>query len=189
MGKNKRQIIKRYHKTLIFGIIIGMIIASGGVYAITSIAGSNITYSNTNSGLSSTNVQGAIDELYNKTKSLGIKYAVGDPNKSGVTTYTNYMELVNSGHKVFIASINNENSLCIYRNGSLSCYMPNKEAMSHIKQVFGANYCDDKTSEIICTDTNFECDFTNSSVDCTDRSTRKYCSITDYMNGPSIRCG
>ncbi len=71
MGKNKRQIIKKHHKTLIFGIIIGMIIASGGVYAITSIAGSNITYSNTNSGLSSTNVQGAIDELYDKANKTG----------------------------------------------------------------------------------------------------------------------
>lgn len=57
-GKNK----------FIIGLTIGLIIASCGVYA-TTITGSNITYSNTTSGLSSINVQGAIDELYEKAKS------------------------------------------------------------------------------------------------------------------------
>ena len=51
-----------------FGMVLGMFLASGGVYAVTTIMGSNITYSNAGSGLSSTNVQGAIDELYDRVK-------------------------------------------------------------------------------------------------------------------------
>ena len=38
-----------------------------GVYAATVILGSNVVYDNASSKLTSTNVQDAIDELYNKT--------------------------------------------------------------------------------------------------------------------------
>ena len=47
------------------GFIIGAIVfGTIGVYAATIIAGSQVSYSNASTGLSSTNVQGAIDELY-----------------------------------------------------------------------------------------------------------------------------
>ena len=59
-------IFKKNYKILI-GVLIGLIISLGGAYAATTIAGSSVTYSNSSSGLSSTTVQGAIDELYTKT--------------------------------------------------------------------------------------------------------------------------
>ena len=62
--RENRSLLKNYK--LVMAFILGLIVASGGVYAATTIAGSNITYSNSKSGLSSTNVQGAIDELYEK---------------------------------------------------------------------------------------------------------------------------
>ncbi len=57
---------KQNSKIMIF-FILGLVLAGSGVYAATTIAGSNITYSNSKSGLSSTNVQNAIDELYEKS--------------------------------------------------------------------------------------------------------------------------
>lgn len=50
----------------ILGIILGIILARTGVYALTTIVGSNVDYSNIKSELKSTNVQEAIDELYEK---------------------------------------------------------------------------------------------------------------------------
>ena len=61
-----RKIFKNNYKILI-GLILGVIISVGGVYAAATISGSTVSYSNTTSGLSSTTVQDAIDELYNKT--------------------------------------------------------------------------------------------------------------------------
>ena len=59
--KNKKYYIK---KNLI-SFIIGLIIFGGvGVYAAVTFPSNEVTYDNTDSGLSSTDVQGAIDELY-----------------------------------------------------------------------------------------------------------------------------
>ncbi len=58
---NKR---RKYIK-LISGIIIGVLLSATGVYAVTTIGnGSDITYSNTDSKLSSTTAQDALDEIY-----------------------------------------------------------------------------------------------------------------------------
>ncbi len=70
MKKMKKAIFQGSYK-FIFGIVLGMILTSGGVYALTTIMGSNVIYSNADSELSSTNVQGAIDELYQKVNSKG----------------------------------------------------------------------------------------------------------------------
>ena len=64
--KKVKKVIRSNYKIFI-GVLIGLIISVGGVYAATTIAGSTVTYSNTTSGLSSTTVQGAIDELYTKS--------------------------------------------------------------------------------------------------------------------------
>ena len=61
--------IKIFFKKNILGIIIGgLIFGTAGVYAATYFPSYNVTYDNTESGLSSTDVQGAIDELYNECK-------------------------------------------------------------------------------------------------------------------------
>ena len=52
---------------LIIGILIGMVLSITTVYAATILFASNqVSYDNTTSGLSSTNVQGALDELYTR---------------------------------------------------------------------------------------------------------------------------
>ena len=61
MNKSK----KFYLKTNLIGFIIGVIIFGGlAVYAAVTFPGNEVSYDNSSSGLSSTNVKGAIDELY-----------------------------------------------------------------------------------------------------------------------------
>ena len=58
--------IKEFSKKYLIGFFIGLILFTVvSVSAATYFPSNQTTYDNTNSGLSSTNVQGAIDELYN----------------------------------------------------------------------------------------------------------------------------
>ena len=67
MNKVKK-IIKNNVKVLIAFILGGIILGTGGVYAATVINASDVSYKNASSGMTSTNVQGAIEELYNDSK-------------------------------------------------------------------------------------------------------------------------
>ena len=59
--------IKKIFKNRIFIFILGgLIFGTVGVYAATYFPSNNVTYDNSESGLTSTDVQGAIDELYLK---------------------------------------------------------------------------------------------------------------------------
>lgn len=60
MHKNKR---KKYNSFFIVGLMVGILFSVTGVYAVTQYASNTVYYINKNSGLSSNNVQGAIDEL------------------------------------------------------------------------------------------------------------------------------
>ena len=65
--KKVKKIIKNNVKVLV-GIIIGTMVTGTGVYAATVINASDVSYKNASSGMTSTNVQGAIDELYSDSK-------------------------------------------------------------------------------------------------------------------------
>ena len=61
-----KQKIKEFSKKYLLGFIIGSILfGTLGVYAVTYFPGLNTTYDNSESGMTSTNVQDALDELYN----------------------------------------------------------------------------------------------------------------------------
>ena len=57
--KNKKNIIC----FLLGGVVFGTI----GVYAATTLLSQSVYYNNSTSGATSTNIQGALDELYEKT--------------------------------------------------------------------------------------------------------------------------
>ena len=58
---------KDYIKKNIIGFIVGVILCMGSlVYAAVTFPSNEVSYDNTESGLSSTTVKGAIDELYNE---------------------------------------------------------------------------------------------------------------------------
>ncbi len=57
--------IKRFGKRYLIGFITGIVVCGTvSVIAMAYFPSNDVTYENTASGLSSTNVQGAIDELY-----------------------------------------------------------------------------------------------------------------------------
>ena len=63
--KKISKFIKSNYKFLI-GVIVGLLLSGTGVYAANTIYSKNVTYDNSNSGLSATNVQDALDETYIK---------------------------------------------------------------------------------------------------------------------------
>ena len=91
---------KNYNYKILVGLVIGIFLSVTGVYAATTYVGNGVdlTYDNSKSGLSSTNVQDALDELYGKSCPDGYvclkkknTLALGDyvkmaPTKSSYTT-------------------------------------------------------------------------------------------------------
>ena len=63
--KKISKFIKSNYKFLI-GVIVGLLLSGTGVYAANTIYSKNVIYDNSNSGLSATNVQDALDETYSK---------------------------------------------------------------------------------------------------------------------------
>lgn len=61
---------KKGNYKLLIGVIVGLLLSSTFVYAATTVASSKVLYDNSNSRLTSTNVQDAIDELSTKAKKL-----------------------------------------------------------------------------------------------------------------------
>ena len=56
--------MKKHYKFIILGIVIGLILSGIVGYAATTISSEKVSYNNSNSGLKSSTLQGAIDELY-----------------------------------------------------------------------------------------------------------------------------
>ena len=66
MFKKIKKIVESRRTTFIVGLVLGIIVSASGVYAANTIYSKNVTYDNSNSGLSATNVQDALDETYTK---------------------------------------------------------------------------------------------------------------------------
>ena len=133
----KLKIKKEYIKTNLIGFIIAGIIVSGVVVcAAVTFPSNEVSYSNTESGLNSNNVQGAIDELYKTCKgiiSVGGKdietvtsgdglYA--DEYEDGKYTYkganpNNYVTFNNETAGWRIISINSDGIIKIMRDASI----------------------------------------------------------------------
>ena len=64
--KKIKEIIKNNIKIVIAFILGGVVFGTLGVYAATTLLSQSVYYNNTNSGATSTNVQGALDELYTR---------------------------------------------------------------------------------------------------------------------------
>ena len=78
---------------LVIGFSLGFVLAGTSVYAANTIYSKNVTYDNSSSGLSSTNVQDALDETYNKCFPPAPPIEVGD-YISLIPTDTSGQELI-----------------------------------------------------------------------------------------------
>lgn len=86
-------------KGIIIGIVIGIAICGLSVYAAT-IASSSVSYDNKNSGSTATNVQGALDDLYENSYEGKIKIAQAITNKGINTSETDSYDTI-------VSNINN----------------------------------------------------------------------------------
>lgn len=152
---NIKKFLKSNIKT-IAAFVIGLLISGGAVYA--SLASSQVIFSPP-SGMSSTNVQSAIEELYTKASNMALKACP-------VTT-----ELaVNTTMTIFA----NSQEVCISRNNELSCFKINNYNIekNHIQQVFSDGSCNTywgSYEEFHCDASDFSCELiANGDVYCSD---------------------
>ena len=82
----KQKLKKIFKNKFILFIIAAIFCGTMGVYAVTYFPSNQVTYDNTSSQLSSTDVQGAIDELYNTCKN-----AASGSNFKAITMYVDYI--------------------------------------------------------------------------------------------------
>ena len=172
MKKVKKFLIGNVKTVVAF--IIGIVISGTSVYAATILFNSNqVGYDNTTSGMTSTNVQDALDELYTKAN----RNITGD----GVT---NVGFQTNAANTVFA----NSNGVCIVRKGKLSCFKTNNWSVeqTHIQQVFSDISCYVNSSLVSCTASDFYCTVrSDGAVGCYDSSDDSFCCV--YAGG-SIDC-
>ena len=109
-------------------------------------------------------------------------YAFGLPDSSSTTDYTTL------GRNVFAALEGEQLSVCIVRNGELSCFKNNNwdEEQNHIQEVFSDVSCTSDSSGVDCNDDDFGCHGnSNGDVSCSGDSASAYCSV--YSSG-SVSC-
>lgn len=151
---------------LIIGILIGMVLSITTVYAATILFASNqVSYDNTTSGLSSTNVQDALDELYTKANTWI------DPS------YIDFGTLATNTNKTILAS---KNGVCIKRNNKVSCFKVNNfaEEQNHIQQVYSDVTCSVSSSYVFCDASDFLCGvYSSGIVRCSDSSDNSNCYV------------
>lgn len=104
------RIMKIYRSNVYFlllGLVIGSLLSGITVYAVT-ISSSNVLYDNTNSGIQSTNVEDAIDELYKDASGKLALNTFGDPSYAenyGNLQPRNNQITLNKGKYLIIESI------------------------------------------------------------------------------------
>ena len=194
---------KKKSKKFVFGIFIGLLFGNIAIVGAYSIYANNVIYDNTNSGLTSTDANGAIDELYYKVNNQWCKkgyskesdtetetggyicelpnlpqvphYAYGNPTTVSTTDYTTLNK------NVFVAKNGDQKSVCIIRNSRLHCFDNNNWAIEkdHVQQVFSDISCDVFSSSVLCDASDFTCRVSSDGrVQCYDQSDYSSCYVT-----------
>ena len=194
-------------KTVV-AFVLGLIISGTTVYAATILFNSNqVGYDNTSSGISATNVQDALDELYtrantwiNPNNNFGTPqyYAFGiykgwcsstdncNSNAGFPTTSTS----APSGKNVYATKYEDGGyGVCINRNGTPHCFRGRNWAYEsqHVQKVFsGANdSCNVYSSYVYCNASDFNCYvYSDGTVFCFVNGTPANCRVngTGYVD-------
>ena len=185
-----KKIFKNLKINFVTGLIIGAVLAGSGVYAVALDSSNNVTYDNSTSKSSSTNVQDALDELYNNTFFSEPRYEFGTPNASSSTDFNKV--ILSSGSNVFVRKIGSQLSVCLYRNEQLLCLKNGAKNWETNQKIlttttFPGATCSSSSSGADCYDDSFDCD--------ADSDGYVYCSdddanLTCYVNADgSGDCG
>ncbi len=185
--KKIKEIIKNNIKIVIAFILGGVVFGTLGVYAATTLLSQSVYYNNTNSGATSTNVQGALDELYTRASKWLNPNDMGTPQYYATTgTYKGWCSSTDtncnsyadfpttsttppSGKNVYAAKYKDgQYGVCIKRNGKEHCFRARnyKVEAKHVQEVFSdvGTYdsstelgCDVLSSYVICFASDFRC--------------------------------
>ncbi len=170
---------------IIIGILIGLTVSTTTVYAANMIFSShNITYDNSSSSLTSTDVKGSLDELFEKAnncKKINTNephFDYGDPTDESPTDPTAV------GHNVFIEKNGDQKSVCIIRNGQLHCFNYNNFEIEkvHIQQVFSNTiFCNVHPDNVNCDDSpGFVCNVDGAGYEyCCDIAAEECCGFNE----------
>ena len=88
-GGGQKYRLKNSKVLFILGVLVGILISVVGAYAAILVNSKDVTYDNSNSTLTSTNVQSALDELYNKLPKTAVEKITklyNNGTKTSVTT-------------------------------------------------------------------------------------------------------
>lgn len=169
------------------GFIIGVIAASAtAVVAATLISSSDVVFDNSGTNLNSTNVQGAIGELYDIVDNKLTTYAYGVPTIYSPIDFNDV--IASSGSRVFIQKMGNELSVCAYGGAHLFCIKNNDYANSveKLKTEYDNSGCTQRSTYFECfTDDDFIWDVDqDGNVYCGDDYERM--EITLYSDGSVV---
>ena len=149
---------------------LGSTLTGSAVYAATILFNADqVGFDNTNTSLSSTNVQGALDELYTRANTWI------DPS----TIQTNY------NGKVFASS----KGIIIGRKGQTHSIRINNWSAEkdHIQQIFSDTSCGVEADRVYCNASDLGCFvYSDGSVGCGDGSGYMNCSVS---SDDSVHCG
>ena len=194
MKKIKKFILGNIKTVVAF--ILGIIISGTTVYAATILFASNeVSYDNTSSGMSATNVQGAIDELYTRSNTWINPMNMGTPQYYAYGAYKGWCSSTDScnsyadfpttettppsGKNVYVAKYaDGQYGVCIKRNGTEHCFRGRnwKAESEHVQKVFSDISCNVNSSTVHCCASDFCCDvYANGYVRC-------------FVNGPGNDC-
>lgn len=185
--KKIKEIIKNNIKIVIAFILGGVVFGTLGVYAATTLLSQSVYYNNTNSGATSTNVQGALDELYTRASKWLNPNDMGTPQYYATTgTYKGWCSSTDtncnsyadfpttsttppSGKNVYAAKYKDgQYGVCIKRNGKEHCFRARnyKVEAKHVQEVFSdvGTYdsstglgCHVDSSLVLCGASDFGC--------------------------------
>ncbi len=195
-------------KTYIIGIITGLIFAGTCVSAAILYQSEDVGYDNTNSELTSENVQDALDELntrkntwINPNNNFGTPqyYAFGGPYKGWCNStdsscnsnsdFPTTSTTPPSGKNVYAAKYADGGyGVCIKRNGTEHCFRGRNwiAEAQHLQKVFSDISCAVGSSLVTCDASDFYCDVdSDGNVYCNDSSTLEDCDVRSYG---SVHC-
>ena len=182
------------NRKIVVSFLLGVILSGTTVYAAAIIASADVSYSNTASGLTSTDVQSAIDELSHKmlthcpdgyecVKTITGNFAFGKPTTSSSTDYSSVLKSNNTN--VLMRLNNSELNVCIYINNSLKC-MDASNAETTLSSIMGSSSCTDiagfnsfiNTSGRKCSNSSFSCSIYRmyNYIECSDLINKKSCN-------------
>lgn len=179
---------------LIVAFVFGLVVTSTLVYATTILYSSDeVSYDNSLSGLVSTNVQGAIDELFTKANLCGSTSgdSIYTPISYGFDYIDEYTSASEVPHQVFLVKYRGlrKYGVCI-EGGDCFRYNNYDEEKIHIQKVFEnlGGSCEFYSTSIACSYSSTYCEiYSDGEVNCEYMSdVEERCRVSyygDYGNG------